>query len=465
MKLSTVVVAGLAALCVAAAVTLPEKKDNSVEIARKDLEIYKNKLMYSEAIDQYKTIIGKTPYEDRYALIIELRDYCDNVGEENAFIDACRMAVEQDPSDFRSAGNVLDSMPRNEKLYSYIHKLLDTPDISNDARNFYSNYYDEIRGLHSLSNLAVENVSEWCCDSFAVCSFDSENDCVISTDGSVIVDGSFGRIDSYSPQGKYVAVSDKDQKVYVDTASRRKLVPYDYGSGSLVYYDYLGRLDSGLSNFRYDGSKWGYLTSSMAVKYNGLDAATPVTNGLFAYKSEGKWNIFYHGSSDTFVYSCDELYMEDDIFSRECVVDRGAKTRTYIVYAKSAGGSGWSPVKLTLDFSEKDLSVSAQPLGSSAYEDVRLFGEGCGAVKSDGAWKFIGSDGSLLDMGTYRDARSMKCGLCPVQDENGLWGYVDMKGKYIISPSFEEAYSLSSVGTAAVKTDGIWKLLRLTEYK
>ena len=468
MKLGTVVVCGLILLCAATAVTLPEKKDTRLEDAQRSLEVYKNKLMYSEAIREYKNIINLTPYENSYELVIELRDYCEETGEQEAYIEACRMAVKRDPSDYVSAEAVLKYLDEKGKseLYSYAHELMNAENVSPEAYQHYSDFYDTIKGRYSLSKLAVESIGEWVGDSYAMGVYDSDNDCVVGTDGSFLIQGKYGRIDSYSPEGGYIAVTDNDQKVYVDINSRRKLVPYDYQSDQLVYYNYLGRIESGMANFCYDQNQWGYLTSSMSVKYGGLDAATPVSEGLFAFKSEGKWEVYYHGSSkDVFMYSCDDLYMEGDVFASRCIADYNAKTKTYYIYAKE-NGSGWSLVKLVADFSEKDIATSSEKLGSQTFDEVSVFGSGCGAVKTGGKWKFIDQTGAIIEkMGEYDGAKSMRCGLCPVKTDVGLWGYIDGNGKLVIDAVFEEANTLSSAGTAAVRSSDGWHLLRLNEYK
>lgn len=54
-------------------------------------------------------------------------------------------------------------------------------------------------------------------------------------------------------------------------------------------------------------------------------------------------------------------------------------------------------------------------------------------------------DNSWKNIGQYSE------GLCPVQDNNnGLWGYVDRSGEYVIESSYYEAYPFSE-GLAAVK--------------
>lgn len=467
MKLGNIVVIGMVLLCAVTAVTLPEKKEE-IDLTQEwhTLNTYKNKLMYSEAISQYKSIINQSEPESRYELYIELRDYCKENGEDAAYIDACRSAVALNPSDYLSAEAVLQSLDESKKIYPYIHELLDSDGISEEAYNYYSNYYDSIKGRYYLSTLKVADAGEWCLDSFAYAAYDDENDCIINTDGEIIIQPLYGKIDSYSPDSNYIAAVHENQKVYINTENRRKLVPYDYSDDSLIYCNYLGRFSNGLANYCSSDNKWGYLTSSMTEKYSGFDAATPLTDGFFAVKSDGVWQIIYHSSSaDTVVYSCDELYLDGDQFISKCFTDSVNKTKTCYFYAGN-GNQKWNLVKLILDFSGKELAASAETPGNTAFDDVKLFGDGFGAVMSGGSWCFTDSSGSVVStMGTYSDARSMSCRYCAVMDSSGNWGYIDANGKYIIDPIFEEAHSLSSSGTAAVLASDGWKLLRLEEYR
>lgn len=468
MKLGTVVVAGLAALCVVTAVTLPEKKE-TIDLSAdwNTLEVYKIKMMYSEAIDTYKNIIDKSPAEDKYKLYIELRDYCKENEEQGEYINACRMAVSLNPSDYESAFAVLDSLNAKKEAYDYIHTLMKTPDVTEEAAAKYSDYYDAMKGLFSLRNLKVAEITEWYSDSYAIGVFDEENDCVIAADGTYIAEAVYGKIDSYSPEQMYIAADDKNQKVYINLSSRRKYVPYDGSSKSLVYYSYLGRFESGLANYCDSNGKWGYLTTSMSEKYNGFDAATPLTGGLFAAKKDGKWNVVYHSSTgDIGAYSADEIYLENNEFVNFYFDSSDKNYRNYIFYAKNAADAGWSAMKLAVDFSGKETTVTCEKLGSSVFEDVRIFGNGIGTVKHEGKWKFIKPGGELQDIiGDFSDVRYYNCGMCPVMNSDGKWGFIDAKGKVIIEPQFEEAHSLCSSGTACVRLSDGWKLLRLTEYK
>ncbi|MDR2665407.1 MAG: WG repeat-containing protein [Oscillospiraceae bacterium] len=65
--------------------------------------------------------------------------------------------------------------------------------------------------------------------------------------------------------------------------------------------------------------------------------------------------------------------------------------------------------------------------------------------------------------GPFEDARNYSNGLAAVK-KDGKWGYVDASGDMVIGNAFSEAGDFSGGGSAPVKTDGEWTLLRLYKY-
>ncbi|MGN1120356.1 MAG: WG repeat-containing protein, partial [Oscillospiraceae bacterium] len=432
-----------------------------------------------------KQILNNTADEDKYALIIELRDYAKSVDRTSAYIDACKQAVSKVPTDTESGGAVLDYMRSNadREIYSYVNNLITktselkgssnaaTAEAAAAAYDFYVGYYDTVKGDYKLSNLGLKSVSEWVNDTFAVGQLDEDNDVVINTAGERIVDEGHGHFDSYSPKEKYLATVHENQHVYMNLDDNRKLVPYNSTTKELVYYDYLGTFQGGIANFSYDNGKWGILNSNMTERYSGLEAAAAVSNNFYAIKSDGKWKIIYHDTQnrdgDAEVFTCNDLYLEDGYFINTRTLINNGSAVEVVVYARNDASSQWTAYKLTVDASDpKTYSAKSEALGSLSFEDVKLFGNGYGAVKLNGSWCFIDSKGEVVEaMGTHNDAKSLYCGLAAVQSaSNKRWGYIDSKGNIIIDFQFGEANSLSSKGTAAVLDGSSWRLLRLREY-
>lgn len=76
------------------------------------------------------------------------------------------------------------------------------------------------------------------------------------------------------------------------------------------------------------------------------------------------------------------------------------------------------------------------------WDGARDFSEGLAAVKQDGKWGYIDTNGTVVIPPQYDGANSFSEGLAAVQ-KNGKWGYIDKTGNIVISFSFESTYAFS----------------------
>jgi len=98
------------------------------------------------------------------------------------------------------------------------------------------------------------------------------------------------------------------------------------------------------------------------------------------------------------------------------------------------------------------------------YEDARPFSEeGYAAVKKDGKWGFIDTNGTEVISCRFDDALSFGQHLAAVK-LGELWGYIGRNGNIVIEPVFLEAKSFSN-GSAPVQTQRGWQFITLLEYK
>lgn len=97
------------------------------------------------------------------------------------------------------------------------------------------------------------------------------------------------------------------------------------------------------------------------------------------------------------------------------------------------------------------------------YEDARPFNGGWAAVKKNGKWGFIDTNGTVQINYLFQDALSFGGHLAAVETEDG-WGYIDLQGKLVIEPEFLEAKSFYG-GSAPVKTADGWRFITLVEYE
>ena len=155
--------------------------------------------------------------------------------------------------------------------------------------------------------------------------------------------------------------------------------------------------------------------------------------------------------------------------------------------------SGVIPVYVEEKWSYYDYAAGKYSL--IGYDDASSFIDGIAAVKKDGTWRLINTQGEYVcdtrfddiklhgngdyafenvmvakENGTYglydakgntisefrcKDADAFYGEPIAYQDNSGKWGYVDSKGEVVHSPEFDEVKSFSH-GLAAVRTDNGW---------
>ncbi|MDL2325437.1 WG repeat-containing protein, partial [Ruminococcaceae bacterium OttesenSCG-928-A16] len=107
------------------------------------------------------------------------------------------------------------------------------------------------------------------------------------------------------------------------------------------------------------------------------------------------------------------------------------------------------------------LNETGAPVTDTLYEEAFVFlGEGAAAVKTGGKWGFVAADGQLLIAPQYNNARSFSNGLAAVQ-QGDAWGFINENGEMVIEARFEDARDFNDQGSAFVKEEGSWKLLKL----
>jgi len=98
------------------------------------------------------------------------------------------------------------------------------------------------------------------------------------------------------------------------------------------------------------------------------------------------------------------------------------------------------------------------------YQDARPFsGEGFAAVRKNGKWGFIDTNGAVMIEFIYDEALSFGQHLAAVK-KGDFWGYISKHGNLVIDAVFYDAKSFSD-GSAPVLTERGWQFITLVEYK
>lgn len=222
------------------------------------------------------------------------------------------------------------------------------------------------------------------------------------------------------------------------------------------------------------GGEANFITPGMISYYGIFDDASPAVGGVVAACKDDHWSF----------YSADSLkYME----SEEEVLRAWSITNNLALVQKEKGYCYLN-------------THGVEVLGP--YEDACSFYEGVAAVKKDGKWHLIGTDGGdvadavfqnvlisedniccyggvifadsgngydmygsngqLISETHFEDAQLFYTGKYAAVKVGGKWGFVDAEGNMVIEPKYEDARSFGK-SIAAVCEDGLWGFITSSE--
>ncbi|MCC7266964.1 MAG: WG repeat-containing protein, partial [Caulobacteraceae bacterium] len=89
------------------------------------------------------------------------------------------------------------------------------------------------------------------------------------------------------------------------------------------------------------------------------------------------------------------------------------------------------------------VDASGREVIALVYEDCLGFSSGLAAVRAGGRWGFVDLQGKLVVPPRFQDAGSFdKLGGAAVR-ERGAWGLIDRKGRWLIAPRFPEEFDFA----------------------
>ncbi len=110
------------------------------------------------------------------------------------------------------------------------------------------------------------------------------------------------------------------------------------------------------------------------------------------------------------------------------------------------------------------LDSDGNRIGTEGFENAKAFSSGeYAAVMDEGLWGYVDSLGEWVIEPAYDDAKSFSLNLAPVC-RNGLWGYISASNTTVVEPQYTDAYVFSSSGAAFVKNQEQWIVLKLYKY-
>lgn len=252
---------------------------------------------------------------------------------------------------------------------------------------------------------------------------------IVNADGSTLIPCRYDKISTFSDNR---AIVKKDDVIYaVDKDDNRVAVTQD---GTQDFRNFSENRTALLSD-----EGWRRATGDFELGSNVFDDIGMHSGGYAAAGSGGKWGVISIGGQWLVEPQYDEI-IQDELgrcYGQDAVFVRSGQ-EVYL-YANGA-------------FAEE------------VYQDARPFSDnGFAAVKKNGKWGFIDTEGNMMIEFAYDDALSFGGHLAAVK-QGELWGYVSVRGDIVIEPAFLEAKSFDD-GSAPVLTEKGWQIITLVEYK
>jgi len=252
---------------------------------------------------------------------------------------------------------------------------------------------------------------------------------IARADGSLLIPCIYEKVSTYSSDR---AIVKKDGEIYAVDRNNNRIALL-----SILAADF-GNFSDNRLPLLIDGS-WMRATGDFTCGTARFERLGMYSGGYAAAKTGGLWGVI-DVSSGWLVPAEYDGIIQDEL---------GRSYAQGAVFIKTGGS-----VRL----------FSGGKMQDETYDDARPFSnEGYAAVKRNGKWGFIDTNGIVMIDFLFDDALSFGQHLAAVR-QGEFWGYINKYGHIVIEPVFIEAKSFSS-GSAPVLTQRGWQFITLLEYK
>lgn len=404
--------------------------EDNYQAAMANAESFEQRELYLDAIAEYETAMQYR--KDTSEAMLRIANDYRNLGDMDSWLGQMKSIVAQ-------------YGPR-EELVGEIYSYYTAEDDTEEAISYISDlkaawpedpvvdrYYQEIRKDYYALYHSFQAVGPFL-GNYAVYEYEGKKG-IIDSAGEVVLKAAYDEI------GIPLRLSDGfpvrvGNETYVISEKGYKTAQPE------ADYEALGILSGNRILAKKDG-KYGYLNADLEAAGDFVwDDATNFANDLAAVKQGNKWALIDSKGELLTEYIYTDVKRDPHNFC----------SRSGLLWVNEGKGYYLLDEKL-------------EPLGDALYEDVRCFyEEGAAAVCQNGKWGFADRQGQLVVPFTFDDADSFRIGYAPVK-QGGLWGYAAEDGSVLIEYAFDEALGFNGNGTAPVKRQGSWELIKLGIYE
>lgn len=296
----------------------------------------------------------------------------------------------------------------------------------------------ELKGKYMLDYQMKDWISPWFTgkDNALYCAAGKEKTAeILSSKGKTLFNGDFSYLGPKSETENLYPAKMGEQFLFVDDSGKRRQVPGEK-------FGFFGPFRDGWAVAELNG-KYGYIDRNFRKAHFEYEKTYDYVNGHALVKKHG-------------IYSLIDIQMRPlkqcaftDIKEDFChsVVHYG----TMIGKTKKGMQIFNTNAELLSDFSADDICFPEESKGILAF-------------RKGSKWGFVTPHGQIVISPFFEDARSFSQGYAAVK-LNGKWGYIDTTGKLIIPCKFKEAGSVTPQGSAWVKNQAGYQLLKLSIYE
>jgi len=358
--------------------------------------------------DAYTHLFNDTSYVRKYETLLE-----SEMGREDC-----------PPKVYLEAAKYYREKSQTEKVFSYLHEGMKTGDQE------LIDYYESIRYEYSSSfGKTFRDVTMLYEDTIQIQDRQTGKWGLANRKGKVVIPCEYDKISTYDG---YCVVRKDNEVFLVNIYNFRMALCHD------ECLDFGNLAASRMGIRTRDGWKVStpsFKTGSVIYQQLGMfsDECAPA-------RSDGKWGLIEMNGAEWRIPATYDGIIQDELGR--------AYAQNAVFFKKNS--------KVILNVNGVELEGS--------YEDARPFTEaGWAAVKKNGKWGFVDTEGVIQIDCRYEDARSFSFGLAAVQvDEK--WGFIDPNGKLVIAAEYVNAKDFCN-GSAPVETEDGWKLLTLKEFE
>ena len=407
---------------------IPKEFDAHMKQAKE----YEEKEIYEDAIAEYEQAQACLK-EKKIEIDLKIAEDFLAMHEENDYVSKMESILSSYEENEKAVIAFTDYYVENDKIPKAV-QILREENKKNPAHKEIKSYLDELKGSYTTIYASYQYVSR-IRDGYAVVKTEDGYGVIDST-GSALINAAYEKSGVFGTKIQYVPLCENGKWFYANEKEHKKLVPD-------VKYEFMDTFSEGRAVVCENG-KYGYVDENLELQCEmGYENATPFYNDVAAVKKDGKWAIVN-----------DEFHLVTDFKYEDVARDEfGLCSIGERIFVKADG-------------KYQMINKEGKKVSDLTFDDAYPFMESGqpAAVKKGDKWGFVDEDGKVCIDYQYDNARSFTIEFAPVKQEDD-WGYIDLNNKQVIPCTFSEATPFYQDGTASVKNEEQWSMIKLNIYQ